>query len=216
MISVKKIAAAALLAVASVCCADDSEKISVFSRENADYWLSDARAAFGAYVGNWVGSESMTVEGNEIMRAEVAQSYVPSAASNPPRLVCSGKIVANGKSIPTSSYMYLKGDALELEIMTVEKDVVVYVGKVERNSVYWTPKYMVYVFDVQRDSFFSTERGFVMSSGSKKFVETPDGKFSGYIEVSMVLERDNGFFPASKSSNSARREFSASPFGSEN
>lgn len=32
----------------------------------------------------------------------------------------------------------------------------------------------------------------------------------------MVLERDNGFFPASKSSNSARREFSASPFGSEN
>lgn len=211
MISMKKTAPAALLAAASVCCVAGPEKISAFSRENADYWLSDARAAFDAYVGNWVGSESMTVDGGEIMRAEVAQSYVPSAASNPPRLVCSGKIVANGRSIPTSSYMYLRGEMLELEIMTVEKDVVAYVGRVERNSVYWTPKYLVYVFDVQRDSFFSSERGLVMSSASKKFVETPDGKFSGYIEVGMVLERDNGYFPASKSSNSARREFSSAP-----
>ena len=63
----------------------------------------------------------MTVEGSEIMRAEVVQSYVPSSATEIPRLVCYREIIANGKSIPTSSYMYLKGDKLELEIETIEK-----------------------------------------------------------------------------------------------
>lgn len=201
----------AIMFSAAVLCADENVKnISVFSHENADYWLPDAKAAFETYVGNWTGSESMTVEGSEIMRAEVVQSYVPSSATGTPRLVCSGKIIANGKSIPTSSYLYLKGDKLELEIETIEKDVIAYVGEVKRNYVYWTPKYLIYVFDVQRDSFFISERGLIMSSNSKKYVEMPKGGFKGYIEVGMILERDNAYFPASSVSNSIKRDFTPS------
>ena len=78
----------AIMFSAAVLCADENVKnISVFSQENADYWLSDAKVAFETYVGNWTGSESMTVEGSEIMRAEVVQSYVPSSATEIPRLV---------------------------------------------------------------------------------------------------------------------------------
>ena len=190
----------AIMFSAAVLCADENGKnISVFSHENADYWLPDAKAAFETYVGNWTGSESMTVEGSEIMRAEVVQSYVPSSATEIPRLVCSGKIIANGKS-----------DKLELEIETIEKDVIAYVGEVKRNYVYWTPKYLIYVFDVQRDSFFISERGLIMSSNSKKYVEMPKGGFKGYIEVGMILERDNAYFPASSVSNSIKRDFTPS------
>ena len=175
----KKALFAIMFSAAALCGAENGKNISVFSHENADYWLPDAKAAFETYVGNWTGSESMTVEGSEIMRAEVVQSYVPSSATGTPRLVCSGKIIANGKSIPTSSYLYLKGDKLELEIETIEKDVIAYVGEVKRNYVYWTPKYLIYVFDVQRDSFFISERGLIMSSNSKKNVEIPNVGFKG-------------------------------------
>lgn len=215
MINLKKIiTAVALLAVTAAGLAADS--ISVFSRENADYWFATPRDAFEAYIGNWTGSETMTAEGREIMKAEVAQSYVPSVSSKLPRLVCSGKIIAKGKSYPTSSYMYLNGDVLELEIVTVEKDIVPYIGVVAKNSVYWTPKYLFYVYDVQKDFFYVGERGIIMSSTSKKYVEMPNGAFAGYIEVGMILQRDNSHFPVKKASNSVRKEFSLSPFGSQN
>ena len=49
-----------------------------------------------------------------------------------------------------------------------------------------------------------------MSSNSKKYVEMPNGGFKGYIEVGMILERDNAYFPASSVSNSIKRDFTPS------
>ena len=187
-----------------------AENPSVFRREFADVWLADAESAFNAYVGNWTGAEAVFADGREIMGADVVQSYVPSKNSRTPRLVCSGKIVVKGKSFPTSSYLYITdAGTLELDIITLEKDTISNVGKVERNSVFWTPKYLFYAFDVQRDSFYLSDRGVSMFCDAKKYVETPDGSFKGYIEVKMTLERDNAAFPKSKMSNSLFRQFGA-------
>ena len=62
----KKALFAIMFSAAALCGAENGKNISVFSHENADYWLPDAKAAFETYVGNWTGSESMTVEGSEI------------------------------------------------------------------------------------------------------------------------------------------------------
>ena len=187
---------------------------SIFVRENSELWLPSIEAAFEMYIGNWVGSETILEDGREVANAEVVQNYLPSKASAVPRLVCSGKIVFNGNSIPTSSYMYIRDGRLEIDIKTLDDDVVQYVGKIEKNSVVWTPKFLFYAFDVQADCFYKTNRGIAMSSIAKKFVQTKG--FSGYIDVSMLLERDSGSFNQKDVKTFQTKSFSGSSIGGSN
>ena len=91
---------------------------SAFTNAFSGVMFRNIEEAFNVYIGSWTGSQSVSINGEEIMAAAVEQRYIPTEASALPKLVGSGQILVQGQSIDTRCYMYLDGDKLVLDIHT--------------------------------------------------------------------------------------------------
>lgn len=165
----------------------ENKNMSMFSQMFSDIVFFSPEDALNAYVGNWSGTQSISVGTREVATSVVEQNYHPSRDGS--KLVGSGKIIGRGVTIPIRSYMYVENDILYLDIQTTDGIIVPYVGVIDGSKVTWIPKYYFMHYDIQTDSFFNTVDGMRMEMSGLRFVSLPKQGFEGFLETNAALSK---------------------------
>ena len=171
---------------------------SAFTNAFSGVMFRNIEEAFNVYIGSWTGSQSVSINGEEIMAAAVEQRYIPTEASALPKLVGSGQILVQGQSIDTRCYMYLDGDKLVLDIHTLNDKITRYIGILDGNTVVWRPLYMFLAYDIQNDSFFRADKGIEMSSVGLRYIDAPARNFKGMVETKTILQKPDASYSKDK------------------
>ena len=209
----KYILSAALLSAGAASAQTDSQFVeitgkSIFTQNNSWKLFAGVEDALNAYVGTWAGLQNIYIEGKEIVQAGIQQSYIPDPNSMVPRLIGTGKIISGAATIPTRSFISVDGDRLLLEIVDENGGVSPYSGFVENGAVIWVPRYFVLTYDYQADSFMRNDRGIVMVSSGRRYVEMPGGDFKGYMEMRGELTKDDNRMDMKKINSTRSTQFS--------
>ena len=209
----KYILSAALLLAGAASAQTDDQFVeitgkSIFAQNNSWKMFAGLEDALNAYKGSWAGLQNIYVEGREIIQASIQQTYIPDPNSATPRLIGTGKIISGAATIPTRSFISIDGDRLLLEIIDEDGGVSPYSGFVENGAVIWVPRYFVLTYDYQADSFKRGERGIVMVSSGRRYVEMPSGSFNGYMEMRGELTKDDSRIDMKKINSTRSTQFS--------
>lgn len=208
----KCILSAVLLSAGAASVLADSQFVeitgkSIFTQKNSWKLFSGLEDALNAYAGSWVGLQNIYVENKEIVQASIQQTYIPDPHSMVPRLIGTGKIISGAATIPTRSFISIDGDRLLLEIVADDGGISPYSGFVEEGAVIWVPRYFVLTYDYQADSFMKNERGIVMVSNGRRYVEMPGG-FKGFMETRGELTKDDSRIDLKKINSTRSTQFS--------
>lgn len=209
----KYILSAALLSAGAASAQTDSQFVeitgkSVFTQNNSWKMFANIEDALNAYAGSWVGLQNIYIEDKEIVQASIQQTYVPDPNSSSPRLIGTGKIISGAATIPTRSFISIDGDRLLLEIVAEDGGVSPYSGFVEYGAVIWFPRYFVLTYDYQSDSFMRGDRGIIMVSSGRRYVEMPGSGFKGYMEMRGELVKDDNRIDLKKINSTRSTQFS--------
>lgn len=168
-----------------------------------EYFIENPQRALELYAGNWSGSEQLRIGKDVLMEAMVDERGVISESSGVPRLIIRGRITKkDGETYKTRSVMYVKNNKLMLEIYALSGEVNYYVGTLDFNKVKWLPRDLVLNYDYQIDTFYRTDKGYMLHSVSDRYVEEPSSNFKGILTVEMYLKKDAPMYHKSKMNRS--------------
>lgn len=171
-------------------------EMSIFAMAFSDIIPVDEEDALGLYLGGWIGTQGIMVNGRQVMEATVQQFCVGQRNSPEPRIMITGTITSQqGEEVPIQATSYLRDGRLFSDIRTIDGKIAEYAGFLEGNSIIWVPKYFVKTFDWQCDTFAYQKTGIALYSRAVKYVELKDENFSGMINVDMKLTRNDANFP---------------------
>lgn len=202
MFCMKKIlmAAVSLCAAAAFADAQNAGTMSNFSRINSQAYIKDNFDALVKYAGSWVGEQTVVIGGKERGKAAVTQRCVPLGADYP-RLKCYSTITADGREVKETGTISLRDGRLMLELMSASDKPIIYEGFVDLNIVEWRPIPAFLLLDRQRDMFFFTEKGLMLVSDGKRYLELESVGFKGFFETRTFLERNFDAYSAAKMSS---------------
>ena len=173
-----------------------SKSASLFVSVYSDSNFFSNEDVLKAYVGSWSGKQIVKFGENQ-MAGKIDITYSPMFDERGLRLVGVGKITAqNGRSIPTTSYMYVADSRLILEMRTERGAVFFYKGIIDAKSVIWVPIYDFFLYDFQQDFFYQEKDKQMINAVGFRYFSYQGG--SGILEVRSQFERLRESYPASE------------------
>ncbi|MBE6414064.1 MAG: hypothetical protein E7035_05900 [Verrucomicrobiaceae bacterium] len=133
---------------------DKEEGKSIFSLAHDGIKFFSPQDVMRAYLGSWSGFQEIRFGANEA-RGRIEITYTEIQSQNGMRIMGVGRVTSSsGRSVPTSSYMYVENNILTLEMRTESGVASFYKGAIDFSSVIWIPKYSFMRYDFQQDFFF--------------------------------------------------------------